>query len=98
MKSFLVLLSHGFEVVRFLFLLVGFPFRALLFLKFHPLHNANLGFCIDSLRVNDKPKMIAKRSVHDRVDFGRDTSRRPYFAEMDFTISGAVSPSVELRT
>ena len=33
MKRFLVLLPRSFEVVGFLFLLVGFPFGAFLFLK-----------------------------------------------------------------
>ena len=62
-KTLLVLLSGNFQIGRFLFLLVGFLFRALLGLELHPFGNANLGFCIRSLGINEKPELITERST-----------------------------------
>ena len=68
MKSFLVLLPRSFEIVRF-FLLVGFPSRALLFFQFHSVRRGKFHFSIDSLGVNDEPKMIGERSTNKTKEY-----------------------------
>src|SRR6267143_2593837 len=53
-----ILLPRHFEVVHLLFLTLGFSLRDLLFVQSHSFRNGKLSFCIDSLGVNDEPKMI----------------------------------------
>src|SRR5260370_40845002 len=59
-KNLLILLPLHFQIVRSLFLTLGFSLRALLLLQFHSFHNGKLSFCIDSLGVNDGPKRIGE--------------------------------------
>src|SRR5713226_9359452 len=59
-KNLLILLPRHFQIVRSLFLTLGFSLRALLLLQFHSFHNGKLSVCIDSLGVNDEPKMIGE--------------------------------------
>src|SRR5437870_1675540 len=53
-KTLLVLLPRRFHVVRLLFLALGFPFRALLLVKFHGFRTREFGLCIGLLRQNDQ--------------------------------------------
>src|SRR5271157_1803244 len=63
MKSLLVLLPHGFEVVRFLFPLVGFLFRALPLFQFHSIRNGQFSFCVDPLGVDDESETMGERGA-----------------------------------
>src|SRR5207247_7046638 len=56
-----ILLPRRFEVVRLLFLTLGFSLRPLLFVEFHSFRNGNFSFSIRSLRINDQPQNITER-------------------------------------
>jgi len=49
-KTLLVLLPRRFHVVRLLFLALGFPFRALLLVKFHGFRTREFGLSLKGER------------------------------------------------
>src|SRR5205807_8517074 len=59
-KNLPILLPRHFQVVYLLFLTLGFSFRALLLVHSHSFRNGQFSFCMDSLGVNDEPKMIGE--------------------------------------
>src|SRR5207253_2671570 len=66
-KTLLVLLPRRFHVVRLLFLALGFPFRALLLVKFHGFRTREFGLCIGLLRQNDQSQDVVERRT-DKID------------------------------
>src|ERR1700741_4431976 len=77
-KNLPVLLSRHFEVVRLLFLTLGFSYRPLLLIQFHGFRDSKLSFFIDALGVNVEPKMIGEGRTDKierilRVFPGRDS-------------------------
>src|SRR6266566_2835991 len=66
-KTLLVLLPRHFHVVRLLFLALGFPFRALLLVKFHGFRSGEFGLCIGLLRKNNQSQDVAERRT-DKID------------------------------
>src|SRR5205823_4561749 len=118
-KTLLILLPRRFQVVRLLFLALGFPFRALLLVKSHGFRTGKFGLCIACFEKTTSPKMSLKEErtrlteycspPQDATGFcfvsypafvvkpisGATIVARPYFAEMDLTMSPSVSPSVE---
>src|SRR5205807_6705149 len=59
-----ILLPRRFEVIRLLFLTLGFSLRPLLFVEFHSFRNGKFSFSIRSLRINDQPQNITERRSH----------------------------------
>src|SRR5437588_11857107 len=59
-KNLPILLPRHFQVVYLLCLTLGFSLRALLLLQFHSFHCGKLRCCVDSLGINDEPKMIGE--------------------------------------